>query len=136
MCFFIRESFGGVAWFGSYETICRHFINRRQHISTTGTITKKDLNPGELMGAGAVAGILFNSALFPADVIKARQQIVSNGRANGFVKEAIGLYKSEGVKGFFRGYGITAAKAGIKIDYFCCHFWQFLIGILQDLLLL
>jgi len=87
---FLRESVGGAAWFGTYE-----YTNARLQ------------NP---LLSGACAGIAFNAALFPADVIKSIQQTQST-RAS-LTSIAKSLWKSSGIKGLYRGFGITAARAG------------------------
>jgi ornithine carrier protein len=71
--------------------------------------TKDDLATWQLMTAGALSGISYNAALFPADVIKSRQQ--SSEIRESFQKVASDLYKKEGVKGFYRGFGITIARS-------------------------
>jgi len=87
---FLRETIGGAAWFGTYE-----FTNERLK------------NP---LLSGACAGIAFNAALFPADVIKSIQQTQSTN--HGFMSIGKKLWASQGVSGLYRGFGITAARAG------------------------
>ncbi|KND03407.1 uncharacterized protein SPPG_00893 [Spizellomyces punctatus DAOM BR117] len=103
---FIREAGGGAAWFGAYEVMVKYFINR----STNPAVkTKEDLSPWHIMGAGAVAGMAYNATLFPADCVKSRQQ-TAEGSAS-FVGVARSLYKAEGFRGFYRGFGITVARS-------------------------
>jgi len=87
---FLRETIGGAAWFGTYE-----FTNERLQ------------NP---LLSGACAGIAFNAALFPADVIKSIQQTQKSN--SGFLTIGRSLWASQGVAGLYRGFGITAARAG------------------------
>jgi len=87
---FLRETVGGAAWFGVYE-----YTNGRLQ------------NP---LLAGACAGIAFNAALFPADVIKSIQQTQTTN--SGFLSIGRQLWASQGVAGLYRGFGITAARAG------------------------
>ncbi|KAJ3022337.1 UNVERIFIED_CONTAM: hypothetical protein HDU68_009191 [Siphonaria sp. JEL0065] len=107
---FLRESGGGAAWFGTYEYVCKVMIDRNAH---KGVKTKDDLTPLHLMGAGALAGMMFNFSLFPADVIKSRQQTMdpnSPGK-RGFGEIAKEIYATQGIKGFYRGCGITVARS-------------------------
>ncbi|KAJ3036711.1 hypothetical protein HK097_003765, partial [Rhizophlyctis rosea] len=78
---FLRETAGGAAWFGLYEAACNHFV------STSPTPrTRSDLTASELMAAGSLAGIGYNTALFPADVIKSIQQTEEEIRARTGVR--------------------------------------------------
>jgi ornithine carrier protein len=100
----LREAFGGAAWFGTYELVVRQFLEKSPHAKT-----KDDLSTWQLMTAGALSGVSYNAALFPADVIKSRQQ--SSDARESFRKVASDLYRKEGVKGFYRGFGITIARS-------------------------
>nr|CAG8483468.1 13516_t:CDS:2 [Entrophospora candida] len=89
---FIRETFGGGAWFGVTE----------------------------LMLSGALAGMAYNLLIFPADSIKSQMQTEeevlsamgkSGNKKRGFIKVGKDLYKADGIKGFYRGCGITVARA-------------------------
>lgn len=48
-------------------------VNRMIASSKTAT-TKQDLSPWSLMACGALAGMGYNAALYPADVVKSRMQ--------------------------------------------------------------
>ncbi|KAI9208138.1 putative mitochondrial ornithine carrier protein AmcA/Ort1 [Polychytrium aggregatum] len=103
---FLREAGGGAAWFGTYELIIRYWITS----STDPQVrSKEDLSPWQVMGAGAVAGMAFNGSLFPADVIKSRQQALPGNPS--FLQVAREVYKAQGIKGFYRGCGITIARS-------------------------
>ncbi|KAL7753370.1 hypothetical protein RI367_001145 [Sorochytrium milnesiophthora] len=124
----LRETGGGAAWFGIYEVVARHWIQRRQAAVTDGTVvTKADLAAWELMSAGAAAGVSYNVVLFPADVIKSRLQTqdvlttVQRGRsghqtaatravADGFVKVGLALFRTEGLRGLYRGCEVAVIK--------------------------
>ncbi|KAJ3084782.1 putative mitochondrial ornithine carrier protein AmcA/Ort1, partial [Rhizoclosmatium globosum] len=107
---FLRESGGGAAWFGTYEYVCMLLIERNK---AKGVKTKDDLSPWQLMGAGALAGMMFNFSFFPADVIKSRQQTMEVGSTTkkGFSEIAREIYATQGIKGFYRGCGITVARS-------------------------
>ncbi|KAJ3344049.1 hypothetical protein HDU93_003212 [Gonapodya sp. JEL0774] len=107
---FIRETGGGAAWFGTYEFAVRGLMRWR------GVSTKEDLAPLDVVAAGALAGSAFNFSFFPADVVKSRMQtdeLTSGGATGrrGFVQEARSIWKAEGVKGFYRGCGITVLRS-------------------------
>ncbi|ORX88878.1 mitochondrial carrier [Basidiobolus meristosporus CBS 931.73] len=115
-----REVGGGAAWFGVYEAICRRLITQKQKETKTGeVITKGSLGAGQLMFAGALAGMSYNFALFPADVIKSQMQTeievapsqYSRQLKRGILQIAKELYAAEGIRGFYRGCGITVAKS-------------------------
>jgi len=98
---FARESFGGAAWFGVYEYSCRQ-------MSKDGS--KDSLSAPSLMVAGALSGIAYNTILFPADVVKSQIQADHSGDRN-YLRRLKALYASEGIKGLYRGYGITIIRA-------------------------
>ncbi|KAJ1340965.1 hypothetical protein BSLG_004438 [Batrachochytrium salamandrivorans] len=101
----LREVPGGAAWFGVYELTINTFIRYYPELKS-----KDSLSPLSLAFAGALAGVAYNSALFPADVIKSRQQVNTGGRT-GFFDIGHELYKAEGVRGLYRGFGITIFRA-------------------------
>lgn len=103
---FLREVAGGAAWFGVYEANVQFLLNH-----SNGLTQKSQLTPLQLMGAGAMAGMAYNAALFPADVIKSRQQTCINSKI-GFNQIAKSLWRNEGWRGFYRGFGITIARSG------------------------
>lgn len=120
---FIRETGGGVFWFGSYEYTCRQFIQHRQISSSDKIITKDDLGPTELMIAGGIGGIGYNVSMFPVDVIKSHMQTNDelaksvNKQNHTFIQTAQDLYRRGGIKIFYRGCGITG-KFILKITIY------------------
>ncbi|KAI8387043.1 mitochondrial carrier domain-containing protein [Blakeslea trispora] len=111
----LRETGGGMFWFGAYEYTCAKFIQYRE--SKTGEkVSKKDLSPSELMLGGALGGMAYNLSLFPVDVIKSQmqtdEQLTTSGtKQKTFVQTARELYKAGGYKAFYRGCGITVARS-------------------------
>ncbi|KAI8905339.1 mitochondrial carrier domain-containing protein [Powellomyces hirtus] len=73
------------------------------------TITKEDLGTLSIMLAGALAGMTYNAALFPADTLKSRQQTTDGGKS--FVQVARDLYTAQGWRGFYKGFGITVLRS-------------------------
>lgn len=111
----VRETGASAFWFGAYEYTCAALIKHRQKSVTDGRIiSKKDLTAPELMLGGACGGIAYNISFFPVDVIKSRMQIEQsgpNGQYKSFAQISKEIYGGAGIKGFYRGCGMTAAKS-------------------------
>ncbi|CAK7263752.1 mitochondrial ornithine carrier protein [Sporothrix epigloea] len=120
----IREAGGCAAWFGSKETASTLF--RKYNIRSAKT--KADLPPETITRiatvplplwqqamAGASAGMSYNFLFFPADTIKSRMQTSPLGTSaalrRSFWDEARALYKQAGIRGFYRGCGVTVARS-------------------------
>ncbi|KAJ3312111.1 hypothetical protein HDV04_003365 [Boothiomyces sp. JEL0838] len=101
----LREVAGGAAWFGVYEVSVKKMIEMSPKAKK-----KQDLAAWQLMGAGALAGMSYNAALYPSDVIKSR---IQSGLHNNesFCTVVRSIYKQQGIRGFFRGFGITVARS-------------------------
>ena len=103
----LRECPGNVAWFLGYEGTCR--------MATPAGGHRKDLSAPVLCAAGAVAGMLYWGVPFPADVIKSKIQTGTHGLPKGqpvtILNVAKQIYKTERLGGFYRGCGITVARA-------------------------
>jgi ornithine carrier protein len=110
---FTRETGASAFWFGAYEYTCAALIRRKQEKATQegdqSIKSKKDLTAAELMLGGAMGGIAYNLSFFPVDVIKSRMQI-DQGQST-FKQIATEIYTGAGIKGFYRGCGMTAAKS-------------------------
>lgn len=105
----IRETGGSAAWFGSYEAtkiLFRKYDKSIENIS--------EVKVWQQMLGGAAAGMSYNFVFYPADTIKSRMQTeeasVLKGRSTflGVGKE---LWQQQGLKGFYRGCGITVFRA-------------------------
>ncbi|KAI9311333.1 mitochondrial carrier domain-containing protein [Dichotomocladium elegans] len=104
----IRETGGGAFWFGAYEYTCDMFM-RRRHLTS-----KKDLKAPELMMAGALGGACYNFSFYPVDVIKSHMQTdgeLLGAKPRSFVQTAREIYIGGGIKGFYRGCGLTVARS-------------------------
>ena len=122
---FIRETGGSAAWFGAYEGVSalfRKFNRSTQPQSITAHPTA--LPPEKLflwqqLLAGATAGVAYILSFFPADTMKSLMQTEAfEGRAavearkrRTFWGEGKRLWKAHGLRGLYRGCGITAARA-------------------------
>lgn len=132
----IRETGGCAAWFGSKETVSqlfRHWNSRSTPLtlqsspSTSTSIpspqnlpttqSSPDLAPLPLYQqalAGASAGMSYNFLFFPADTIKSRMQTVaanSTAPQVRFWDEGRAIWRAYGVRGLYRGCGITVARS-------------------------
>ena len=66
------------------------------------------------MSAGAVAGMAYNFVFYPADTIKSRMQTEETkgfGAKSNFVTTGTSLWREQGLRGFYRGCGITVLRA-------------------------
>ncbi|KAI0426194.1 amino acid transporter arg-13 [Xylaria sp. FL1042] len=115
---FLRESGGSAAWFGSKETTTKMFrlLNER---SATSQLEKDALATETLplwqqAIAGASAGMSYNFLFFPADTIKSRMQtspVGGTGQNRSFIQEVRALWNNCGIRGFYRGCGITVLRS-------------------------
>lgn len=103
----IRETGGSAAWFGSYEGVKILFKKYDK------TIEKIDeVKIWQQMLGGAAAGMAYNFVFYPADTIKSRMQTEDVGKARGtFMSVGRELWAQQGLKGFYRGCGITVARS-------------------------
>ena len=111
----IRETGGTAVWFSSYEGVCTIF--KRRQSRRTGVRTEEITNAGlalyQQLLAGAIAGPSYNLAFYPADTIKSRMQTeVAGSRGHAtFWHVGRALWREQGVRGFYRGAGITVGRA-------------------------
>lgn len=114
----IRETGGSAAWFGSYEGVSALF--RRHNVQESQIYSKKpstqSLPIWQQLLAGASAGVSYNFVFYPADTIKSRMQteeIIGElaGRRSTFGVVAKALWNQQGIKGLYKGCGITVARA-------------------------
>lgn len=110
----IRETGGSAAWFGGYEGVSSLFRSYNQtHSSKSGD----SLPVYQQMIAGATAGISYNFLFYPADTIKSRLQTEdvslrpAGSQRQTFWSVSRALWKQQGLKGMYRGCGITCARS-------------------------
>lgn len=109
----IRETGGGVAWFGGFEGMKLVF---RHTSSTAGhATTDEELPVWQRMAAGAVAGASYNFLFYPADTIKSRMQTEDvkqmTGGKSTFSAVGRAIWRQHGLSGLYRGCGITVGRA-------------------------
>lgn len=134
----IRESGGCAAWFGTKETVTKLMREWNEHrrsaaissltpahissgtaaISPLATENSDDTLPlWQQAVAGASAGMMYNFHFFPADTVKSRMQTTPVGaemagqKQKTFAAEAAALWNQAGLKGFYRGCGITVLRS-------------------------
>lgn len=105
---FLRETGGGAAWFGSYEMLSL-FFKRQARLKDP----EADSIPvWQSMVSGAAAGMAYNFIFFPADTIKSKIQTgdMTNVKPT-FTNVGKELWRAHGLKGLYRGCGITVARS-------------------------
>ena len=121
----IRETGGCAAWFGSKETVTllfRKLNSRNTLLSSHKPANLPSTQSHELIPlplwqqalAGASAGMAYNFLFFPADTIKSRMQtssVHSNEPKKAFWAEGMAIWRQYGLKGLYRGCGITVARS-------------------------
>lgn len=108
----LRETGGSAAWFGAYEAITAAFLKLR----TTTQDMEVPLPFYQQMVAGAAAGVSYNFLFYPADTIKSRMQTeevgaLVSGQRRTFASTAGALWRQHGIKGMYRGCGITCLRS-------------------------
>ncbi|KAF3938540.1 Mitoferrin-2A [Dactylella cylindrospora] len=108
---FLRETGGSAVWFGAYEYVSLTF----RKMGGIGGAPKDGNTAGEMMVAGACAGVSYNAVLFPADTIKSRMQTAAVGaigqKQQGFLATGTEIYRAGGVAALYRGCGITVLRS-------------------------
>ncbi|KAF2716358.1 mitochondrial carrier [Polychaeton citri CBS 116435] len=115
----IREMGGSAAWFGTYETLSLYFKRKQaaQASSAKAQQASTSLPIHQQMLSGAAAGMMYNFLFFPADTIKSKMQTGDLGPAVGskrrvtFWNVSTELWKVHGLKGLYRGCGITVVRS-------------------------
>jgi ornithine carrier protein len=113
----IRETGGSAAWFGSKETVTLLFHKWNSRAIPNSRSANSDLPPLPLWQqavAGASAGMSYNFLFYPADTIKSRMQtsnVTPGSTSLTFSQEAVILWKQYGLKGLYRGCGMTVARS-------------------------
>jgi mitochondrial ornithine carrier protein len=114
----IREAGGSAAWFGTKETTSEFFRNMNIRGAKSEPERRRlradPLPLWQQAAAGASAGMSYNFLFFPADTIKSRMQtapIGSSTPTQTFSQEAAALWRQAGIRGFYRGCGITVLRS-------------------------
>ena len=119
----IRETGGSAAWFGGKEGVSMLFEKWNSSSSTkaSGITSSRNLSGQPLplwqqLVAGAAAGMSYNFIFFPADTIKSRMQteqveVKNHAGKQTFWSTGKTLWQEQGLKGMYRGCGITVARS-------------------------
>lgn len=105
----IRETGGSAVWFGAYEGVKLLYLKYDESIDSI-----EDVKIWQQMSAGAVAGMAYNLAPYPVDTIKSKLQTEDVGaskRRGTFLSTGKELWQQSGIRGFYRGCGITVFRA-------------------------
>ncbi|KAK3701334.1 mitochondrial ornithine carrier protein [Vermiconidia calcicola] len=113
---FLRETGGTAAWFGAYEASTLFFKTRALQSQPFGAQSASDIQlpVHQQMASGALAGMSYNFIFYPADTIKSKIQtgeLSTRGVRPTFMYVGKALWQSHGLKGLYRGCGITVARS-------------------------
>ena len=98
----VREIPGNFFWYGTYEGVCKMMIPDGG--------SKEDLGSSAHLLGGAAAGVAYWTAFYPADTVKSYIQTNPNFSRASFMYTLRNVYATEGVRGLYRGWGITAFR--------------------------
>ncbi|KAK3655704.1 mitochondrial ornithine carrier protein [Elasticomyces elasticus] len=110
---FLRETGGTAAWFGAWEAttlFSKTRIARAKNIQAA----EVTLPLSQQMLCGAIAGMSYNFLFYPADTIKSKIQtgeLSHTGIKPTFLGTGRELWRIHGLKGLYRGCGITVARS-------------------------
>ncbi|TQS33957.1 hypothetical protein Golomagni_05682, partial [Golovinomyces magnicellulatus] len=114
----IRETGGSAAWFGAKETVTSMFrqikLKEAKTEAQREAILTESLPIWQQMVGGASAGVAYNFLFFPADTIKSRMQTMPTGphiAKSTFWREGVAIWRQHGLRGLYRGCGITCLRA-------------------------
>jgi len=100
----LREIPNYVAYFWTYEVFKRN-LAKQQNISTDR------LSPTSLFLSGGCAGVAAQVAQLPLDTVKSRIQTQADNITVGWTQVARTLYKTDGIRGFYKGIGPVLLRA-------------------------
>lgn len=100
----VREVPGYFFFFGGYEL--------SRYLLTPKGKTVDDLGAVHLIFCGGIAGVSLWIAVFPADVIKSRIQILTQGsdKVPGFFETMFQIVRNEGPRALYKGLGPTLVR--------------------------
>ncbi|CCW63458.1 unnamed protein product [Phytomonas sp. EM1] len=99
-----REAIGCSFYFMTFQSVVRSLLLEDQKFSEASSVVH--------FFAGGCAGIAFWTSIYPIDVVKTKQQAMkADYLKRGFRLSCAWLYRKEGFRGFYRGYGVTVARA-------------------------
>ena len=113
---FLRETGGTAAWFGSYEATTLYLRTQlhSKNPNQEAGVSSIRLPIHQQMLSGALAGMSYNFFFYPADTIKSKIQtgeLNSTGVKPTFSGVGRALWRTHGLRGLYRGCGITVARS-------------------------
>ena len=120
----LREVPGTAAWFAAYESFVRGM--------TPPGVRREDLPASTIITAGALGGVAYWCIMYPADTVKALQQIADTGappplagappplagapppprtKPMSFLGTGLMVYRTAGMRGLFAGFVPTVLRA-------------------------
>ena len=98
-----REIPGTACWFGAYEA----FLDAM----TPAGQAREDVAPTVTVAAGALGGMAYWGIFYPGDTVKSTVQTAKAGVDASLLGTVRRIYATQGVGGFYRGFGITMLRA-------------------------
>ncbi|KAK4688495.1 hypothetical protein P7C73_g1599, partial [Tremellales sp. Uapishka_1] len=106
---------GAAAFFTTYETL-----------KTRLAAIAPSMSPALIHVIGASGGELVSCLIrVPTEIVKSRTQTAAYGAGSSTANSFVNVLRNEGVRGFYRGYGITIAREVIcfsLLAYLCVSF--------------
>ncbi|KAG5476884.1 hypothetical protein LSCM1_05216 [Leishmania martiniquensis] len=100
----MREAIGCGFYFLAFQSVIRPFLSEGQMFHEAPAWV-------HFLGGGC-AGVAFWTTTYPVDAVKTKQQTMKADYLKlNFRQACARLYKTEGMRGLFRGYSVTAVRA-------------------------
>ncbi|GET89111.1 mitochondrial carrier protein, putative [Leishmania tarentolae] len=100
----LREAVGCALYFLVFQSVIRPFLAEGQRFH--------EAPPWVHFLGGGCAGVAFWTSTYPVDVVKTKQQTMKADYLKlNFRQACTRLYKTEGMRGLFRGYSVTVVRA-------------------------
>eukprot|EP00796_Vickermania_ingenoplastis_P003732 gene3732-2629_t len=100
----LREAIGCGWYFITFQYVIRAFLSEGQSFHEVTPLV-------HLLGGGC-AGVAFWTTTYPIDAVKTKQQTMKADYVRlNFRQSCRRLYRTEGLRGLFRGYSVTALRA-------------------------
>ena len=99
-------------------SVCNSGYEVGCYLLTPPGSARSELPPWKVCMAGSLAGMAYWGVPYPADVVKSKIQTGTHGVATAdgaqpsIAAVARQTLRTEGVRGFYRGCGMTVARAG------------------------
>ena len=97
-----REVPGNFCYFATYELVCNALVPEGG--------SRTDLGPSAHLTGGIASGVAYWTAFYPADCVKSLIQTRADFANKSFLEAFKTIYRTEGIAGLYRGWGITVAR--------------------------